>query len=344
MTKRILHKLKLTEVSAVDRPCQEGARMVIMKRATPAGGDTGDNTRTKENPMPGDMEKVAAELEGQVSDLEAKLEKLMTQLESSEDPELAKAAEPLIQALEKANELNEKLQKDLETAKAEKDKVQKEAAVAKALAEMSEEERSYYKNFKTDKEKEEFLELDPEKRKEKLKAEKALDESVVIEGETISKRAVGEAAFTIFKKQAARIEKQEQALKKEREDREMSDLRKRADDDYSHVPGSTDERAAMLKALTTLDEPVRKSFEAVLQQSEKLAKSGFERVGSRGGKPADESMEKKAQDFESKLNKIRADFPKLSKQDSLKKARQENPDLFKAYQEHGEHLAANGGN
>jgi uncharacterized Ntn-hydrolase superfamily protein len=32
MARRILHKLKLTEISGVDRPCQEGARVTIMKR------------------------------------------------------------------------------------------------------------------------------------------------------------------------------------------------------------------------------------------------------------------------------------------------------------------------
>lgn len=31
--RRVLEKLKLTEISGVDNPCQEGARMVIMKRA-----------------------------------------------------------------------------------------------------------------------------------------------------------------------------------------------------------------------------------------------------------------------------------------------------------------------
>lgn len=34
MTRRIMRTLKLTEISAVDRPCQEGARMTIMKRVT----------------------------------------------------------------------------------------------------------------------------------------------------------------------------------------------------------------------------------------------------------------------------------------------------------------------
>ena len=38
--RRILHKLKLTEISAVDRPCQEGARMTIMKRAPEQGTPT----------------------------------------------------------------------------------------------------------------------------------------------------------------------------------------------------------------------------------------------------------------------------------------------------------------
>ena len=31
--RRVLEKLKLTEISGVDRPCQEGARVAIMKRA-----------------------------------------------------------------------------------------------------------------------------------------------------------------------------------------------------------------------------------------------------------------------------------------------------------------------
>lgn len=31
--KRILHELKITEISGVDRPCQEGARVAILKAA-----------------------------------------------------------------------------------------------------------------------------------------------------------------------------------------------------------------------------------------------------------------------------------------------------------------------
>ncbi len=37
MAKRIMRAFKMSEVSAVDRPCQEGARIVIMKRAEDAG-------------------------------------------------------------------------------------------------------------------------------------------------------------------------------------------------------------------------------------------------------------------------------------------------------------------
>lgn len=35
MKRRILDELVLTEISGVDRPCQEGARVAIMKRASP---------------------------------------------------------------------------------------------------------------------------------------------------------------------------------------------------------------------------------------------------------------------------------------------------------------------
>jgi hypothetical protein len=38
--RRVLEKLKLTEIRGVDRPCQEGARVAIMKRKEPNMNDT----------------------------------------------------------------------------------------------------------------------------------------------------------------------------------------------------------------------------------------------------------------------------------------------------------------
>lgn len=47
MPKRVLEKLKLTEISGVDRPCQEGARVAIMKRAKMKGECTEEEMRAR---------------------------------------------------------------------------------------------------------------------------------------------------------------------------------------------------------------------------------------------------------------------------------------------------------
>ena len=61
--RRILEKIVLTEISGVDRPCQEGARVAIMKRKEP-------NMNTEE-------------LEGSVIDLEAQVAHLNKKIETA---------------------------------------------------------------------------------------------------------------------------------------------------------------------------------------------------------------------------------------------------------------------
>jgi hypothetical protein len=78
--RRVLEELKLTEISGVDFPCQEDARVAIMKRKEQEAMDIDQ------------MEKVA-ELEGAVCDLEAKVSDLTKRLErASEQP--AKKLDP----------------------------------------------------------------------------------------------------------------------------------------------------------------------------------------------------------------------------------------------------------
>jgi hypothetical protein len=130
-----------------------------------------------------------------------------------------------------------------------------------------------------------------------------------------------------MKSQQAAITKQAEDLAKAQEAAQMSDLKKLADDVYKHVPGSVDERAAMLKAIAEIkDEKVRKSFEAVFAQSEALAKNAFETLGSQ----ADPDVKKRAGDFEKKVAELE-DGGKVSKVDALRKARQLYPEEFKAY-------------
>jgi len=88
----------------------------------------------------------------------------------------------------------------------------------------------------------------------------------------------------------------------------------------------------MLGAIEKMDENLKKAFLAVFEQSEKLAKAGFDKVGHGGGKPPENPDLKKAKvDFETKVAEIRK-RDSSNQQDAFRKARAEHPDLFKAYQ------------
>lgn len=158
-----------------------------------------------------------------------------------------------------------------------------------------------------------------------------LDETVVIDGQTIAKSAVGDVAFTIFKAQADRLKKAEEDIAKERDLRVTAEFKKQADDLYKHVPGSVDERADMLKAISTMDAKLQKSFTKVFDQSEKLAKSAFETIGTKGG---DQDVKKAAQTFETKVAEI-AKRDGIKRTEAMAKARLEYPDEFKAFQDQG---------
>ena len=155
---------------------------------------------------------------------------------------------------------------------------------------------------------------------------KGVDETLVVEGQTISKHAVGDAQFAIFKSMSDKIAKGQEDIQKERDLRENAEFAKRADDLFKHVPGTVHERADMLKAIAKMDEPLRKSFETVLTQSEKLAKTAFETLGTGGGK-----NEVGGADFEKAVSEIRK-RDNCTRAEAMQKARTENPDAFKAYQ------------
>lgn len=159
--------------------------------------------------------------------------------------------------------------------------------------------------------------------------EKGDDETLTINGTTIYKSAVGENQFAIFKSLNADLAKTQDRLQKAQDETELATLRKRADDDYPFVPGSTDERALMLKAMNGMPAAVRKSFESVFIASNKLAKAGFDRVGVHGRDPED--MQKTAATFEGKVSEIKK-RDGCTNTEAMQKARAEDPEGFKAYQ------------
>jgi hypothetical protein len=154
------------------------------------------------------------------------------------------------------------------------------------------------------------------------------DETLEVNGQMIAKSAVGETQFAIFKAQQEAITKAHEELAKERDRREMVELKKRADDEFEAVPGSLDERANMLRAIGKMDEALRKSFEKVFKQSQALANKAFETLGYQGGR------EGGTQTFETKVSEIKK-RDNCTRQEAMQKARQENPAEFADYQASG---------
>lgn len=159
------------------------------------------------------------------------------------------------------------------------------------------------------------------------------DETLTVSGQTISKSAVGDESFAIFKalnsqlaKSQKEIEKSQERIKKAEDEAELAKLMKRADDEFSFLPGTTEERAHMLKAIKDMPEAVQKSFETTLVTANKIAKSAFDTVGVNRTE-----LEKSAKTFEAKVTEI-AKRDNIPRSEAMQKARVEDPESFKAYQ------------
>ena len=248
-TPYLLTDLEFNEISLVDNPANPGARVVMFKRKSDPDKGSSKAGQSAGDQVSNGKDKSMTDTEKKV----AELEKTLADLKKSSEATATKLA-----------------------------KVEAAKDLAETLAKLSDVEKAHYGDLDTD-DKAEFLAMTPAKRRKAIKSAEDDDEVAKIGGQEIRKSAVGDTAFEIMKAQQAQLDNQAADIKKANDATELSDLRKRADDEYLHVPGSTEERADMLKAMSGMDEPLRKSFEAVFTQSEKLAKSAFSTLGHNNG-------------------------------------------------------------
>jgi hypothetical protein len=156
------------------------------------------------------------------------------------------------------------------------------------------------------------------------------EDTLVFKGQTIIKSKVGAAQFGMLKALTTELENSAVKLAKAEDEALLANLRKRADDEFPHVPGTTDQRALMLKVVGGLPEDMRKSFEAVFKAAEKLSKTAFDKIGFSGRGTVDD-MKKNADDFLAKVIET-ARTDQIPRDVAMQKVRKSHPDLFKAYQ------------
>lgn len=231
MTKRILDELKIGKIAVVDRPCQEHARMVIMKRNDAPIDDAATDVPIQPNE------------DAAMADQNDELDVLKSQLAD--------------------------MTKKLETAE--------------LIAKMSDEEKEFMKEM-DDAKKAGFMGMKPEERAAAMKVKKSLDETLVVEGVTISKSAVGDGMFAVMKAQAKRLDDQAADIAKARDAAELATFTKRANDDFGHLVGTDVEKAAVLRHMATATEEVQKTFGAILKSAEDMIKKGFDTKGHSNGR------------------------------------------------------------
>jgi len=283
-------KLGLGELSAVDRPAQPGATMAIMKR------DDGDDSAEKISPFTDALSQSisAAVTDKRLSGDErtAEIEKSVASFLSSIREMVSKKDGPMPKSIEQ-------LEADLAKVSGELTDTSSKLAVATGqvteLTARAEKAESELETAKAD-----LL--------------KATDEVLKIDENTeVKKSEVGEAQFKVTK---SLVEKAE-----------MATFEKRADTDFRHVVGKTEDKAKALKAIAGIaDEDTRKAVEAIVQSAENMAKQGFGMIGGNGGVPPTEEQSVAKRDFDAEVQKnIDAG---MKRTEAMSKARRDHADLF----------------
>ena len=357
MPKRVLRNLKLSAIAAVDSPCQEGAKALIMKRRDPSAaaehvakyicedsgahsfsevlreskfsqeiwpcvdalsqsirsivGDsslTGATREEKINSSVGEflaaVREISPEVSKQLAELVRKKEVPMPKTVEELEAELATAKAATI-AAEKVRD-DAIVERDAavtakNTAESERDAAKAGGDSAKLAADLEAEKSAHAET------------------KKQLVA--ATDETIKVDETEVKKSEVGDAQFKVTKALVGQ--------------RDLAVLEKRATTELAHVIGTPTEKAQALQHVEKLDKdsPARKSLEAIISSAEKMARAGFETLGTRGDL-SETTKAAKAQ-FEAKVTEIekRDSIPHYQ---AMSKARQEHPELFAAYNGEGE--------
>lgn len=348
MKKKILKDFVLTEISGVDRPAQPTAKMTIMKRAVnpvvleeivkyydPSKGAKDFNSILIENEKQKRLWEAKEELYPLFDAMQSSISSIVLDDNLSETERQSRIESSVSDFLSAVRdvmpEVEEELMKtfqELNTAGLSTGETVEEnmtAEVEKKLAEL--EKALAEKNVELEKAYKEMAEMKAMEEKKKKEMEmKKNDETVEVSGQLISKSAVGEETFAVFKAQAEAIAKAEERIAKAEEAAEMAKLEKRAAEEFKHIPGTASDVAKMLKALGGMEEDVAKSFEAVLKSVDEKNAEAFKTIGfsksNRDTSGAEATIEKSAEE-------IRKSFPALTKEQALVKAYEMHPELVK---------------
>ncbi len=177
-------------------------------------------------------------------------------------------------------------------------------AFYKAMDGMNDEERTFFKSLPEDKQDEMAKAMTPEalaemqqmmadkkkKGKGKVKAKKSDDESFEMDGHTVNKSDVGDAAFLIMKGMSAKIEKSEaetaDAIKLAKEEKELrieKEMADKAEARWPNLPGEPVVKGKLLRNILKLDKADQDTQLAMLDAGNASSADLFKENGTGGG-------------------------------------------------------------
>lgn len=328
--KNVMRTFKIHEISAVDRPAQAGARMLIMKRGGEILDDDLDVNGLKKTedgkqfpssdyayvPDPsapstwkmrltktpgGEPDSTLLDVAttaisesnrgGIPADAVTKTVSRLRSVWKSLNPDKQESDMP--EGIKKSNPLNEgdvMTKEELDAMKAahtaELAKKDAEIAKAKKVSDMTDAEKAKY-NAMSDTDKEDFLGKSAEQRAAIIKNDTDANPVVYKSASGEEYRKNDDSRLVTMAKQS---DDNAKLAKAEREARENSELKKRANDTFKNLPGTEDEKAALLKSIEAIpDEAVRKkALESVIAGDNAL-KAAFTRKGANDGSSVEKS-------------------------------------------------------
>jgi preprotein translocase subunit YajC len=177
-----------------------------------------------------------------------------------------------------------------------------------------------------------FMTAAPDERKKMMAKSAEGDEVVTIEGQQVSKRAVGDAQFEIIKRQAVKIAANEAEIAKERTAREDAEFSKRAETELSHLPGETVVKVKVLRHLEKADADVKDAVSKMLEAGDKAITAAYAKLGVKGG-DVTKSSNGDPKAFEKRIVEVQTANKALSRTEAMAQARKQYPEEFKVYQD-----------
>ena len=270
--KKILNRIRIDEISAVDRPAQEDATMTIMKRADETPNPT--ETMTEEVQK---NEEVTEEVVAEVIETE-EVEKAeeVTEEAPEADAEVEKAEE----AEETEEEEEKGYEKSLADLTAELEVLQSELALAKSVAELSDAEKEVFASIEGEEARAEFLGKSADERAELIA--KAADENAVIYKslDGVEFTAQDDERLVSLAKQADEYKAQLVAAEEASIEKSYNE---RAETQLAHLPGELVTKNAVLRAIDGIeDEAVREQALSMLKAQSVAIEEQFVTKGVEG--------------------------------------------------------------